>query len=219
MEQIKIRKLLAIPRSLLINLRLFGIKKGIKMPLLIANKVKFRCPNKNSIVFKGGDKRVYIGFGGSEGISNSSSMIKISKKGKIIFRGSTNFSEGISIRVDSDGILDIGNNFYCNKNCNISVTKKVTIGNDVIWGWDVNVRDSDGHKIIINNIVKKNLKSVNINNNVWIAAKVDILKGVTIPSDCVVAYRACVTKSIQSKNALIAGFPAKTIQENIKWSK
>lgn len=59
MEQIKIRKLLAIPRSLLINLRLFGIKKGIKMPLLIANKVKFRCPNKNSIVFKGGQKGLY----------------------------------------------------------------------------------------------------------------------------------------------------------------
>ena len=59
---------------------------------------------------------------------------------------------------------------------------------------------------------------VEIGNHVWIAAFVDILKGVNIPSDSVVAYRSCVTKPFFNEHSLIAGYPAKQIKEQVNWN-
>ena len=53
----------------------------------------------------------------------------------------------------------------------------------------------------------------------WIAANVDILKGVHVGDGCVIGYRSCLTKSIEDEHCLIAGYPAKILKRNIFWER
>lgn len=123
------------------------------------------------------------------------------------------------IRVEKEGVIQIGHNIYCNKNIMISCDKCIQIGNDVLMGWNVAIRDSDGHQIFVDNSPKQNEKSVVIGNHVWICTEAHILKGSAIPNDCVVGYHSIVCTSFQQPNSLITGSPAKIIQNNITWEK
>ena len=115
----------------------------------------------------------------------------------------------------------IGNNFYCNKNCVISSREAIEIGNDVLVGWNVNIRDNDGetHRIYENNIENEYKKKIVIKNHVWLCAFSSVLKGVEILEDTVVAYGTCVTKSLGEKNVILAGVPAKIVKRNIEWKR
>lgn len=189
---------------------------GIKCPIIFSNDTRIKGLTKeNVVVEKMKFGTIFIGFDGSEGINKNKTNIIISN-GKIIFKGRADISTGTSVRVDV-GNLIIGDGFSCNRNCFISCSKGITIGDDVLMGWDINIRDSDGHTIYKNDVKRASHKAVTIGNHVWIASYVDILKGVNIPNGCVVGYRSCVTNSFTNENTLIAGYPARMIQENIKW--
>lgn len=79
--------------------------------------------------------------------------MRIDNGGKIIFSGTAQFSEGISIRIGPNGTLNIGNNFAANKKCSLICDGDMKMGNDVLLGWKVNIRDSDGH-VVYDNITK-----------------------------------------------------------------
>lgn len=127
------------------------------------------------------------------------------------------FGRGTSIRVG--GNLIVGDKFSCNVNTLISCNHKITFGSECLLGWNVNIRDSDNHTVIVNDVPReKDFCPVSIGNHVWIASYADVLKGVSIPDNSIVAYRACVTKSFfNSTGVLLAGCPAKVIRENINW--
>ena len=125
------------------------------------------------------------------------------------------------MRIGSNGILNIGDNFATNKKCSLICEGIMIIGNDVLLGWKVNIRDSDGH-IIYDYITKiKNpiQKNITIGNHVWIASYVDILKGTEIKDNYVIAYRSCVLSKFDKSNCIIGGYPAKVLRENINCEK
>lgn len=184
---------------------------------MFANNVELRGMKRGCIIFDSSKSpRVYFGFGGTMGIDSERSLFSVEKGGKVIFEGSARFAKGCKIRVES-GVLRIGSNFAANKNCFFSCTKEIIIGSDTLFAWNVNIRDSDGHSIIQDGIKKSGLETVKIGNHVWAAAYVDILKGVTIPNNCVISYRSCVIKPIIIDNTLIGGYPARILKENINW--
>jgi len=209
--------LLSLPRSLLICLKLFGIR-GWKLPILIANTVKTVELPKGSIEIVNPCRfGIRIGFGGSDGVAEGPGSLIVRGNGRIVFQGKTGIGAGSSLRVEG-GTLKLGANFSCNKNCFISCAERITIGNDVLVGWNVNIRDGDGHSILSQGQAGTSKKPVTIGGHVWIAAYADILKGVHIPDGCVVAYRSCVTKPFTEKNTLIAGYPAKAVRHDIQWN-
>lgn len=208
--------MLAVPRSLFYCIRLFGLN-GLKFPLIVANSVKMRGVKRGSIELKDIKPfQIRIGFEGTPYISANKSIIMIDKKGKIIFCGRATFRPGISICVE-DAVLEIGRNLNTNRNILISCAERITIGDNVFIGWNTSIKDYDGHGIICDGVLKPARKPVTIGDHVWLAAYVDILKGVSIPPNCVVAYRSCVTKPVDEGNVLIAGHPAKIVQRNIDW--
>ncbi|MCB2295311.1 acyltransferase [Clostridium algoriphilum] len=220
-----VKYLISMPKTILFNFKVFPFKVARKLPVLIAYNVKIHNIYRDCIIINREISRfmIKINFGnGSDGVNYSykkTGYIDVREKARIIFNGKADFSSGVSIRVDH-GDLTFGNNFSCNKTCFFSCSKEVTIGNDVLLGWSINIRDSDGHTISNLNdidIVQKTCKPVVIGNHVWLASKVDILKGTIIPDDCIVGYNSCVTRKFVEKNCIISGYPAKIIKKDVNW--
>ena len=87
-------------------------------------------------------------------------------------------------------------------------------------GWNLNVRDTDGHAIIIEGKTKEITKPIKIDDHVWIGADVTILKGTHIKTDSVVASNSIVAGlSVTNPGCLIAGCPAKVKKQSISWEK
>lgn len=217
-----LRIIFSLPKTIIFNFRTFKFSNAIKLPVYVDLNVKVLKTYKNAIVLKQKKIRMFgvkIGIGGSKAINSRRGLLYLNKKNnaKLFFSGDAKFSSGIVI-FNNHGCTYFGNNFSSNKNCFISSDSKIVFGDDVLLGWDINIRDSDGHKIYYSN--KKNTNNdVIIGNHVWVCSYVDILKGTFIGNDCVVGYRSLVTGIKTEDNCLIAGSPAKCIKNNIKWEK
>lgn len=225
MKKVKliIKIIMSIPKTIYFNLRVFDLKTAIRFPIFISNNIKLQEIYKGCIKIdskKINTFMIKIGIAGSDAIESQRGLIFLNKKikGKIIFHGEAKFSEGIKL-YNNSGVTEFGDNFIANKNCFIASDKKIVFGQNVLIGWNVNIRDSDGHKIVQMEKGKENYEEVNIGNHVWICSYVDILKGNSIGNDCVIAYRSCLTGITAENNKLIGGYPAKVVKDNINWEK
>jgi len=110
--------------------------------------------------------------------------------------------------------ISFGKNTYINNSFSLVSEKKITIGDDVLIGYNCNISDSNFHDLNKNNRTNTdpNPKQVIIENNVFIGNNVTVLKGVTIGENSIVATGAIVTKSFP-KDVIIGGCPAKIIGE------
>ncbi len=216
-----IRKILSIPKTIYVNFKLFPVKIAVHFPMYVHYKTKIGHIERNSVkLHKVKRGIVQIGFHGTEGIPcalNDSCYIEFRKGSEVSFLGTAMIARGGSIRVG--GYLKIGDGFSCNVNTMISCNYHIEFGERCMLGWNVNVRDSDNHFVIEENVEKTfDSAEVIIGNHVWIASYADVLKGSIIPENSIVAYRALVTKPFNAKTGLmLAGCPAKIVKENISW--
>ena len=210
-----IAALLGLPKTIYINFKVLKLSDAIKFPILVSHNIKIGKLKRNSIVIKCHAKfgLIKIGFGGSNAIVSTRGKICLNKNSKIIFYGRAHFAEG-TIIYSNGGIIKFLNNFSCNKNCFFSINTVDSFGEDSMIGWNVSIRDSDGHKI--HPVSKKN-PNIYIGKHVWICSCVDILKGTKVGDNCVIGYRSCCTGDNFKSNCLIGGYPAKIIRENITW--
>lgn len=206
----------SIPKTITFNLKTFGFQ-GLKLPVFVSYKTVVYT-HKGAVRINGrvAPFMMTFGYGGSPGIvSNSQSALYLEKGSLLVITGKTHFAEGCAIR--NDGIITLGERFSMNKNSMLSCYKQVSIGSDFTGGWNVNIRDSDGHYMIKNGEKQQLYSPVNIGNKVWVCSFSDILKGVSIGNNCVVAYKSMVLKPFKEEKILIGGHPAKMIQDNIDW--
>ena len=214
------KQLLSIPKSLFYSIRLMGVQSVVRLPIRIAYDTHVKGLTKETFDTSAVVK-FSIGFGGSEGVtSKGGSALLVGPGGKIIPKGKISLAAGSVIRVDEGATLIIGDGFASNKNTEIFCSKQITIGESCLFGWNVAVRDSDGHRIRTESgeyLVDR--KDVSIGNHVWVAANVDILKGSRIGDNCVVGYRSCVLGVLDCSNAIIGGYPAKILRKNIVWEQ
>ena len=106
----------------------------------------------------------------------------------------------------------------------IAVTEpksKITIGEDCMFAYDIDLRTGDSHSIIDSETNERInfAQNIVIGNHVWIASHVSILKGVCLLDNTIVATRSVVTNSFDENNIIIGGVPAKKIKENINWDR
>jgi len=115
----------------------------------------------------------------------------------------------VLIDVDKGGELIIGDNCRIN-GVNISVQLKVVIGNNCRIGPHTIIMDSDHHDLA-NRLDHGKINPIIIEDDVWVATRAMILKGVTIGKGAVVASGAVVTKNVPAYT-VVAGVPAKVIK-------
>jgi carbonic anhydrase/acetyltransferase-like protein (isoleucine patch superfamily) len=130
--------------------------------------------------------------------------------GKCSFMFADRFSDSPTFRVGDRTMIGHG--------CGFVIARQVTIGQDCLLAMGVNVFDSSGHPVDPGRrlaglpLEDAEVKPVTIGNNVWIGASATIFPGVTIGDGAVIAARAVVVNNV-APNTLVAGYPARKIQE------
>ena len=124
-----------------------------------------------------------------------STEVTVDRGGSLYVGRRINIRNGSRLAVRKNGILKIGDNFYMNSGCLISVHESITIGNDVEFGPGVLVYDQDHDFRVEGGLKAKKFKTspVTIGNNVWIGANTIILRGTSIGDNCVVGA-GCILK-------------------------
>lgn len=213
---------LGLPKSIYFCFKYLPFKMAIKLPILISVNVHLLsmrgCINIESDKIKTG--MIRIGFG-EVGIFDKkySRSIWQNNGGKVIFKGKTSIGHGSRISVNTNAILIFGEDFCITAESHIICSKRISFGNDVLISWQCLLMDCDFHKIYKKNIIKNENKDIEIGNHIWIGCRNTILKGVKIADNCIIAANSTVVKSIEQENSIIAGNPAKVIENNIQWEK
>ena len=126
----------------------------------------------------------------------------------IQLKGDLSTRRNVILRVDKGGKIIVGDKCFINSNCNFSARKSILIGDNCMFANNVVVIDHD-HDYI--NGVGFIAKKIVIEDDVWIAANVVILKGVHIGRGSVVAAGSVVTNDIPPYTVW-GGIPAKQLR-------
>ena len=148
--------------------------------------------------------------------SRLESRVRIDEKASFSMGGGT-VSYGCDIEVFPGGNLSIGEGFFANIGLTLICAGEIKIGNGVTLGRNVTIRDYQGDHWM-NKEGYRTINPVTIGDHVWLCEDSAVMPGVTIGSGSVVASHSLVTKDVPP-NTLVAGIPARVIQENIQWKR
>jgi maltose O-acetyltransferase len=118
----------------------------------------------------------------------------------------------VEIVVTRSGVLEIGESVFINYGCSIGATKLVRIGARSSFGPHVMIMDNDFHQLDPerrNDVPASD--PVIIGDNVWLGARVIVLRGVTIGEGSVIGAGSVVSKDVPARS-LAGGIPAKVIR-------
>lgn len=163
-------------------------------------------------------KNNQVNIGKNVGISGCQVIIK-GNNNTLIIGNSARLRDIIIEIVGENCQIEIGDSCVIGHGSYLSAKENDTsliIGKNCMFSRNVNILTSDGHPIYQNGIKLNPAKSITINDHVWLADNVTVLKGVSIGSGCVIGIHSLVTKSIY-KNSVAVGIPAKIIKNQIEW--
>ena len=138
----------------------------------------------------------------------------ISKQGKVDCAGRVILADHVVMQTQGKGIISIGDKMYLNHFSRIVAHEKVEIGKNAFIGQMVTIVDHDHDYVFEGEDMKIsgfNTAPIKIGNNVWIADKVTVLKGVTIGNNVVVAANSVINKDVPD-NSIVGGIPAKVLK-------
>jgi acetyltransferase-like isoleucine patch superfamily enzyme len=133
---------------------------------------------------------------------------------KLNVNGNVRVSGGVILEIFDNACIELGNNVCINSNTTILATTIVKVGNDTIISWDVEIIDTDFHRISRDGATVS--APISIGSNVFVGNRAIIMKGVTIGDGAVIAAGAIVTRDVPP-NSLVGGIPARVIKEAIAW--
>jgi acetyltransferase-like isoleucine patch superfamily enzyme len=113
------------------------------------------------------------------------------------------------------GHLSIGKQFGINKNSRIVAHERIDIGNNVTIGQFVSILDHDHRYTFVDDQLKLDgyiTEPIRIGNNVWIADKCTILKGVNIGNNVVIGANTLVNKDVPD-NVVVGGVPFRILKK------
>lgn len=160
--------------------QLIALLRGLFYKLINSNRIKgypFSMQGNSSIEIFNRTARVHMG--------------------KFVF-----MRKNVSIRVDGNGQLIVGDKVFINDNCTINCAMKISIGKNTKIAPSVCINDhdhnyrktDDGHLI---------LEEVAIGDNVWIGSNAVILRGTTIGDNAVIAAGSIVKGNVAANTLFL----------------
>ena len=111
-----------------------------------------------------------------------------------------------------DASLEIGDRVFINYGCSIAANERIRIGSNCSIGTYVIMMDNDFHRLEPERRNERpDSAPILLEENVWLGARVIVLKGVTIGAGSVIAAGSVVVKDVPPRS-LAAGVPAKVIR-------
>lgn len=136
--------------------------------------------------------------------------------GKLIVNGHVDLYKGTKIVVKRDAVLTISNGTYVNEYSRVFCGKQITIGASCAIAWNVNIMDTDMHKIYVGDYAINSDAEIQIGNNVWIGANSFVGKGITIPDNVIIGANSIASKEL--RNGFIhIGSPSIPFRQFDKW--
>lgn len=118
----------------------------------------------------------------------------------------------LELYAGADAVLEIGAGSFVNYGCSIAANREIRIGPRCNIGTYVIIMDNDFHRIEPERRAEMpDSAPVILEENVWLGARVTVLRGVTIGAGSVVAAGSVVVKDIPPRS-LAAGAPARVIR-------
>jgi acetyltransferase-like isoleucine patch superfamily enzyme len=140
----------------------------------------------------------------------------VENRGTLIIGDRVRLASGVStleLNVGPEGTLEIGDRVLINHGCSIGATKLVRIGSRCNIGSQVILIDNAFHEVDPERRDQQPEPApVILEENVWLAARVIVLPGVTIGKNSVVGAGSVVTRDLPP-NVLAAGIPAKVLRQ------
>lgn len=204
--------------SIWFNLRYLPWSQAKHLPIIIYDTRVYGNPNISLDVDQISRGMIRIGRQGKNLWNNNGfSSLTFWSGAKIIFKGRAKLTQSVHIRVLNGGVLIIGDNFYVSSNLNLHCSENVVIGDNVTFGWDVMLMDTDYHKywLDIANRLATHIKPVFIGSNCWIGSKTIITKGTHIKNHTIVGAGSVVSGIFNKENIILKGNPANIVREGV----
>lgn len=118
------------------------------------------------------------------------------------------------LTLEASGIIDIGADTIVGHHCTIAARSSVIVGQDCLIAELVSIRDHDHTSVrtgIATRLQGEVVAPVRIGNNVWLGAKVTVLKGVSIGDGAIVGANAVVSSDLP-RGAVAVGIPARIVK-------
>ena len=119
----------------------------------------------------------------------------------------------LELVTEAGGALEIGERTLVNFGCSLVATELVRIGADCHIGPYTMMLDNDFHRVEPERRLERPPSApINVEDNVWLGARVIVMPGVTIGKDSCVGAGSVVTADVAPRT-LVAGVPARIIRE------
>jgi len=206
---------LKVYKSFVFNLRAFGFKTALKLPVFIFSNTKILSVGKIRIFCEMTPGLICIGKADSksQGCSKFSNEGELLVKGPVIIGGCTSFSNSGTITFDGYNLISEG--------CTVVIKEKLTIGKNSRVGFHSFVMDSDEHFTI--DVEKLEVypytRPIVIGRFNWIGSYTYIKKGTKTPDYMIVASPnalLCKDYTEMPPYSVMGGSPARLIKSGIR---
>lgn len=144
-------------------------------------------------------------------------ILKVIYRKKIFIGKKLSIRKRFDVRIKDNSKIIIGNNVFFNNDCSLNCMKKITIGDNCIFGEGVRIYDHN-HKFRNKEQLIRNqgyrAEKIDIGNNCWFGSNVVVLPGVKIGSNSVIGTGCIIYKDIP-ENAIVKNKQCQEIDINI----
>lgn len=108
------------------------------------------------------------------------------------------------MKISNSGELFFGEDAFVSSNTDFVCVKKISIGAFCKISWNCTFLDCDFHKIIDmeSGKVTNEPRDIIISDKVWIGCNSTILKGTSLPEQCILAAGSIIGKSLNESNCV-----------------
>ena len=176
----------------------------------------------NNLVIEVGDNSEIII---DDNVTILNPIIRVCNNAKLVI--SKNVSIGnFYLCINDFGYVSIGSGTTIqNGRLQTGRNKRVEIGKDCMFSWDIVMLPHDGHLIydlhkqsFINNTIGEIEKSIIVGDHCWIGGESIIMPNTCIGTGSILGYR-CLAKGKYPNNCIIVGQPGKIVKKDVAWMR
>ena len=194
-------------KTVYFNFHYLPFSQAIHLPILLY-KPRF-LGLKGTVVIQclGGVKcgMIKLGFDKVSIFPNNGIMWE-NRGGTIIFHGNCSVGNNSSLSIGEKGICEFGTNMCATTTFRVACYHKVLIGDNVSFGWDCMVIDTDFHKLTkLAGGYNKGYAPIMIGNNNWFGNGCLIMKRTVTPNYCTISAKTVLSERVEAPEYSVIG--------------